>query len=175
MQKIAKNSPSAHHRTTLSGYMSSQYGELRPTSSWNRFGSVVWGNPANFNQFGFLASLLQWHRWMEANQTLQDVWPSPELVHYVYIFRGSCPLTEFCQVQNSFSLSCLGFVTAQYSSSGRQPDFAVLSRGCHLYSAGRPSRWALAHILVTHRLLWLGCNVEFSVKSHHTWEEFGAG
>jgi len=23
-----------------------------------------------------------------------------------------------------------------------------LNRGCHLYSAGRPSRWALAHILV---------------------------
>jgi len=27
---------------------------------------------------------------------------------------------------------------------------AALSRGRHLYSAGRPSRWALAHILVVH-------------------------
>ena len=34
------------------------------------------------------------------------------------------------------------------SSSGRQPNFAALNRGRHLYSAGRPSRWALAHILV---------------------------
>jgi len=25
---------------------------------------------------------------------------------------------------------------------------AALNRGRHLYSAGRPSRWALAHILV---------------------------
>jgi len=25
---------------------------------------------------------------------------------------------------------------------------AALNRGCHLYSAGRPSHWALAHILV---------------------------
>jgi len=25
---------------------------------------------------------------------------------------------------------------------------AALNRGCHLYSTGRPSRWALAHILV---------------------------
>jgi len=25
---------------------------------------------------------------------------------------------------------------------------AALNRGCHLYLAGRPSRWALAHILV---------------------------
>ena len=31
---------------------------------------------------------------------------------------------------------------------GRQPNFAALNRGRHLYSAGRPSRWALAHILV---------------------------
>ena len=34
------------------------------------------------------------------------------------------------------------------SSSGRQPNFASLNRGRHLYSARRPSRWALAHILV---------------------------
>ena len=34
------------------------------------------------------------------------------------------------------------------SSSGRQPNFVALNIGRHLYSAGRPSRWALAHILV---------------------------
>ena len=33
-----------------------------------------------------------------------------------------------------------------HSSSGRQPNFAALNRGRHLYSAGRPSRWALARI-----------------------------
>jgi len=32
------------------------------------------------------------------------------------------------------------------SSSGRQPNFAALNRGRYLYSAGRPSRWALALI-----------------------------
>jgi len=32
------------------------------------------------------------------------------------------------------------------SISGRQPNFAALNRGRHLYSAGRSSRWALAHI-----------------------------
>jgi len=31
---------------------------------------------------------------------------------------------------------------------GRQPNFAALNTGCHLYSAGRPSRWTLAYILV---------------------------
>jgi len=40
---------------------------------------------------------------------------------------------------------------ARYSSSLRQPNFAVLNRGRHLYSAGRTSRWALAHILVLGR------------------------
>ena len=34
-------------------HMSSQYGELRPTNSWNRFGSL--GTPANFNGFRILA------------------------------------------------------------------------------------------------------------------------
>jgi len=36
----------------------------------------------------------------------------------------------------------------RHSSGGRQPTFAALNRGRHLYLAGRPSRWALAHILV---------------------------
>jgi len=35
-----------------------------------------------------------------------------------------------------------------HSSSAHQPNFVALNRGRHLYSAGRPSRWALAHILV---------------------------
>jgi len=34
------------------------------------------------------------------------------------------------------------------SSIGRQPNFAALNRGRHLCSAGRPSGWALAYILV---------------------------
>jgi len=45
-------------------------------------------------------------------------------------------------------VSRLGSVTARHSSSGRQPNFAALNRGRQLYSAGRPSRSALAHILV---------------------------
>jgi len=43
-------------------------------------------------------------------------------------------------------VSRLGSVTARHSSIGRQPNFAALNRGRHLYSAGRQSRWALAHI-----------------------------
>jgi len=71
--------------------MSPQYGELRPTSGWDRSGSF--GHPNKFQR-----------------------------------------------------VSRLGSITAGHSSSGRQSNFAALNRGCHLYSAGRPSRWALAHI-----------------------------
>ena len=42
----------------------------------------------------------------------------------------------------------LGSVTARHSTIGRQPKFAALNRGRHLYSAGRLSRWALDHIVV---------------------------
>ena len=44
-------------------------------------------------------------------------------------------------------VSRLGSITARHSSIGwHQPNFAALNTGCHLYSAGRLSRWALAHI-----------------------------
>jgi len=115
--------------------------------------SLVRAASANFNRFSVLASLPQRRRSTEGNQTLHDVWPSPARLHCVYIFGGCCPVTEFCQVQNSVCVlqvlrSPIGSVTARHSSSGREPNFAALSTGRHLYSAGRPSRWALAHILV---------------------------
>ena len=57
-------------------------------------GSVVWGTPANFNEFRVLAVLLHGTLVVGVSQT------------------------------------------------------AALNRGRHLYWTGRPSRWALAHILV---------------------------
>ena len=45
-------------------------------------------------------------------------------------------------------VSHLGSITAWHSSSGRQPNFEVLNRGCYLYLGGWPSCWTLAHILV---------------------------
>jgi len=92
MQKIAKNSPSGHHRTTLSGYifatkvridnrkknfvkqqyvpqMSLQYAELRLTSG--EIVSLVWGTQANFNGFRVLAALLHGTLAMGFSQTLR--------------------------------------------------------------------------------------------------------
>ena len=135
--KRTQKSPSGHHPTTLSGYIfatkacidsgKNLLSSSRPTSStcphnMVNFGlqaaeivSLVWGAPSNFNGFRVLASLLQRRRSTEANQTLHDVWPSPGLVRYIYIFGISCPLTEFCHVQNSL---CVHLCTiAQVSPS----------------------------------------------------------
>jgi len=88
-----------------------QYGELE--DNMVNFGllaadivSLVRGTRANFNGFRVLASL-QRRRSPEANQTLHGVWPSPGLLHYIYNFGGSCPLTEFRHVQNSLYVQVL--------------------------------------------------------------------
>jgi len=129
-QKIAKNSPSGHRRTTLSGCIFATKARINsrkilinsnisPTCSHNmmKFGplaaeivSLVSGTPANFNGFRVLASLLQRRRSAEANQTLHDVWPFPGLVHYVYIFGASgavAPQRNFARCKVHFaSKSC---------------------------------------------------------------------
>ena len=66
--------------------------------------------------------------------------------------RGTCPLPEYCQVQNS--LCVLFTVTARHWSSGRQPNFAAWYNEWNhrtftvgtTYTAGRPSLWTLTHI-----------------------------
>ena len=67
-------------------------------------------------------------------------------------------------------LSRLGSVTAWHSSSGRQPNSAALNRGRHLYLAGRPSRWALAHILVVINLLLLYTLLSYTNTVYKTTE-----
>jgi len=91
-KKSRQKSPSGHHCTTLSDYifatkahihnrkkklvkqqyllhMSSQYGELRPTSDWDRFVSL--GTPGNFNGFHVLAALLHGTLVVGVSQTLR--------------------------------------------------------------------------------------------------------
>jgi len=63
-------------------------------------------------------------------------------------------------------VSRLGSVTARHSNSGRQPNFAALNRGRHLYLTGRLSRWALAYILVL-------CYSLFVYVSMHHHAQFG--
>jgi len=125
--KSRQKSPSGHHRTTLSGYIFAigtyrqseknlLNSNISPTCPHNMVNfsplaaeivSLVCGTAANFNGFRVLASLLLGRRSTEANQTLHDVWPSPELVQCVYIFSSSCPATEFCQVKSSLCVQVL--------------------------------------------------------------------
>jgi len=124
-------------------------------------GSGVWSTPANFNGFHVLASLLQRRRSPEVNQTLHDVWLSSALLHYIYIFGGSCPLMEFCHVQNSLCVQVLhspilaallrgtpAAGSAKLCGMVQGMELWNFHRGRHLYLARRPSRWASAHILV---------------------------
>jgi len=132
-------------------HMTLQYGELRHTSDWDRFVSL--GRPSKFRR-GFTSWLRYCSDVAQRKPTKLCTMFGRLLRGYtIYMFGGCCPVTEFCQVQNSVSVlqvlrSPIGSVTARHSSSGREPNFAALSTGRHLYSAGRPSRWALAHILV---------------------------
>jgi len=54
-------------------------------------------------------------------------------------------------IRPSLAFSYIGSTALQQRASARLCGVMVLQnfcRGCHLYSAGRPSRWASAHILV---------------------------
>ena len=71
--------------------MSSQYGELRPTSG--EIGSVVWGTPANFSWFRILAALLHGTPAVGISQTLRTAgrpwrWASPHIL--VNLWRAFC-------------------------------------------------------------------------------------
>jgi len=115
-------------------------------------GLLVCGTPANFNRFPVLASLLHQHRSTEVNQTLHDVWLSPGLAPYIYISGALVSWRNFdrCKI-HSESKSCIILYWQCYCMALEQwasANFAAFSRGSHLYLAGRPSRWASAHILV---------------------------
>jgi len=110
-----QKSPSAHHRTTLSGYIfaikaciDNRKNLLNSNISATCYHNMnfspltaeicsfcwrVWVTPTHFNGFRVLPSLLHRRRLTEVNKTLQDVWPCPGLWHTIYTFGGSCPLT----------------------------------------------------------------------------------
>jgi len=77
-------------------------------------------------------------------------WAGTLYIHFRRLLprNGILPGTIFT-LRPSLAFSYIDSVSARHSSSGRQPNFAALNRGRHLYSAGRPSRWASAHIVVS--------------------------
>ena len=131
-QKSRQKSPSGHHRTILSGYIFGTKAciDNRKNLLNSNTSSTC---PDNMMNFGL--------------PTLRSV---GELGALLQISTGFASWQRYCTGHpcKFQRVPRLGSVNARHSSSGRQPNFAALNRGCHLYSAGRPSRWALAHIPV---------------------------
>jgi len=140
-------------------HISLQYRELRPTKVWDLLASL--GHPSKcqpVSRLGFVTAPTalgrgqpNFARWLAISCT------GTLCMH----FGGSCPLTEFCQLQNSVfvQLLCspilaallhgtLALASAEVSSVVQGMELQNFCRGRHPYSAGRPSRWASAHILV---------------------------
>jgi len=124
---------------------------IRPTSGWDPLESL--GHPNKFQWFSHLSFVTVVTSFTGGQPNFARCW-TVSCAGTLYIhFRGLLPHNRILPdakftLHSSLALSYIGSVTARHSSSGHQPNFAVLSRGRHLYSTGRPSRWALAHILV---------------------------
>ena len=108
--------------------------------------------------FALLASLLHRRLSTEGNQTLHDKFG--RLLLYIH-FGCSCPrngIVPKFTLRPSLAFSYIGSVTARHSSSLATEVCGVVQgtklrnfhRGRRLCSAGRPSRWASAHIIVSH-------------------------
>jgi len=143
-QKWRKKSPSAHHCTTLSGWifatkaridkqrklvkqhyllhMLPQYGELRPTSGWEWFRSL--GHPRKIQRvlrLGFVTAAMSFIGGQpNFARCLAVSWAATLYI----IFGGTCPLTEFRHVKIHFAsppslvFSYIGSITAWHSSTG---------------------------------------------------------
>jgi len=116
-------------------------------------GLPVWGTPSKFqwgSGFGFVTAPTSLSRDQpNLSRCLAVSWAGKLYRHFrgLLLPNGILPGALFT-FRPSLAFSYICSVTARHSSSGREPNFAAFSRGRHLYSAGRPSRWASAHILV---------------------------
>ena len=137
--------------------MSSQYGELRPTNDWNLLASL--GHPSKFQQVSRHGVVTAPTSLNGGQQNfagcLAVSWAGTLYIH----FDSSCPLTEFCQLQNSLKLkSCVLLYWQRYYSALEQQPSAKLCgavqgmklrnfrRGRHLYSAmGGHHIWHVPH------------------------------
>jgi len=118
-QKIAKNSPSVHHRTTLSGYilatkahinnqkknlLSSNISSRCPHNNVNfgpltaEIGPVFWGTPANFNGFHVLAALMHGTSAVGMSQTLRRWTERTTIFFRVAITLGIGPHSSYLMI-----------------------------------------------------------------------------
>ena len=132
------------------------YGSLATEIDWR-----VWGTPAKckfqrLSRLGFVTAATSLNgsqpNFARCLGTLAISLAGRLFIHFRRLLprHGILPGAKFSLRPPSLALSYIGSVTARHSTSAREPNFAALSTRSHLYSAGRPSRWALAHILVVY-------------------------
>jgi len=139
--------------------MTLQYGELQPTSGWDRFVSL--GRPSKFQRVSRPA-------FVTAATSLNGSQPNfarclaVSCAGTLYTFSGALvPWQNFVSCKIHFaSKSCVLLYWQRYCTALQQQASAKLPgmvqamelrnfrRGGHWYSAGRPSCWASAHILL---------------------------
>jgi len=139
MQKWRKKWKSVHHRTTLLGYiftakacidnqkkpvkwqylphMSSQYGELRPTSGWDLLSSLR--HPCKFQRVSSLAALLHGTLVVGVSQTLRR-WTEGA----TYIWQGSHHIGHWPTFLTELHLTSL-VLNSQYVKLQSMPSLRV--------------------------------------------------
>jgi len=183
MQKIAKNSPSAHHCTILTGRIFTTKACIdnrgkqlvKQQYLFHNDALTIWRTSAHWRlrsirEFGAPQQILTGFAcWLQYRSDAVHRRPIKLCTicgrllgwYTICTFLGFLPpdgilLRSKFTLHPSFALSYIGSVTARHSNSGPQSNCGVvqgmelrnLHRRRHLYSAGRPWRWALAHILV---------------------------
>ena len=177
MQKIAKNSLSAHHCTILSGYIFTAKERINNQKKNLSNCNISSSCSHNMVNFGPLTPEICWQAWCTGNKFQQ-------VSHLAFVtapasLNGGQPNFAGCLAISRVGTLCIHsgvgllppnrilpgskftlrpnlalsyrqhYCTAlRDSSSGHQPNFVAFNRGRYLYSAGWPSCWASAHILV---------------------------
>jgi len=132
-------------------------------------GLPVWGTPAKFqwvSRIGFVTAATSLTEGQpNFARCLAVSWAGTLCIDFGEFLprSGNLPSAKLT-LRPKLALFYFDSVTAQHSSSGRQPNFAALSRGRYLYSAGRPSRSALAHILLIDKMTASMIVKEFSCR-----------
>jgi len=140
-------------------HISLQYGEFWPTNGWDRFESLR--HPSKFqrvSRLGFVTAVTS----LTGGQPNFARCLAVARAGTLYTFSGAlAPWRNFARCKIHFaSKSCLLQYWKRYCTALQQlasakhcgvvqgMELRNFRRGRHLYSAGRPSRWASAHIVV---------------------------
>jgi len=81
-------------------------------------GSGVWSTPEKFQRVSDLVFVTAATSLTGGQPNFADVWLSPGLVHYIYIFGGSCPWWNFAWCKIDFmSKSCVLLYCQRYCTA----------------------------------------------------------